>query len=340
MMRCARCCQVFYCDVDCQKAHWAAHRAACKEAAVAIAVERVDSEKDLGGAAALHRAADAGDAGAMTRLGLCYEYGQGGVDVDAAEAARWYTRAVEAHDPPASAYYNLGNYNYFGCGSEKNLPEAARLFRIAAEMGDLDAQHNLGVCLERGEGVPRNPVEAFTWQKRAADAGHPEALCSVGVALLYGLGVPEDKPAAIEYYRRAADQGDETATYNLGVCYETGDGVPRNLPQAVAWYTRARDAGHPGAVKRLAEIAPRLTPKQRAAADQLLATPLPRPSAPTVTAGAGGAGAPTLTRADVLTMGTGALKRLLQGRGVDTAGIIEKAQLVELALAAIGEAPL
>ena len=40
-----------------------------------------------------------------------------------------------------------------------------------------------------------------------------------------------------------------------------------------------------------------------------------------------------------MTMGTGALKRLLQGRGVDIAGIVEKAQLVELALAAIGAAP-
>ena len=38
-------------------------------------------------------------------------------------------------------------------------------------------------------------------------------------------------------------------------------------------------------------------------------------------------------------MGTGALKRLLQGRGVDTSGINEKAQLIELALAVIGEAP-
>ena len=38
-------------------------------------------------------------------------------------------------------------------------------------------------------------------------------------------------------------------------------------------------------------------------------------------------------------MGTGALKRLLQGRGVDIAGIVEKARLIELALAVIGEAP-
>ena len=72
--------------------------------------------------------------------------------------------------------------------------------------------------------------------------------------------------------------------------------------------------------------------------DQLLATPLPRP-APTELAGAGSAGTPPPTPADISTMGTGALKRLLQGRGVDTLGINEKARLIELALAAIGAAP-
>ena len=36
-------------------------------------------------------------------------------------------------------------------------------------------------------------------------------------------------------------------------------------------------------------------------------------------------------------MGTAALKRLLQGRGVDIAGVVEKAKLVERALVLIGE---
>ena len=187
-----------------------------------------------------------------------------------------------------------------------------------------------------------NPVEAFTWLKRAADAGHAEAQSNVGYALDHGLGVPEDKAAAIVYYRRAADQGVAQAMYNLGACFENGDGVPLDVPQAVAWYTRARDAGHTTAATRLAAIAPTLTFAQRAA-DQLLATPLPHPPAPVAPAGAaggaGGAGAPPSTRADVLTMGTAALKRLLQGRGVDTSGINEKARLVEMALEAIGAAP-
>ena len=347
MMRCARCCHVSYCDGECQKAHWAAHKAYCKERAAAIAAEKAQPPPLVGGrddydAAALRHSAEAGDALAMMRLGFCYEFSKGGVRVDFAEAARWYTRATEARNPPAEAYYNLAVSYYRGDGVLKNLPEAARLFRIAAEMGHAHAQNRLGLCLQQGEGVPYNPVEAFTWLKRAADSGHADAQCNVGAALLTGLGVPEDKAAAVVYFRRGADEGVAEAMFNLGVCYYNGDGVPRDMPQAVAWYTRAHDAGWSGAAKALADVAPHLTPAQRAAADQLLAAPLPRTVAPVFApagAGTGGAGTPPATRADVLTMGTGALKRLLQGRGVDIAGIVEKSELIELALEAIGAAP-
>ena len=344
MMRCARCFEVSYCDGDCQKAHWAAHRAYCKEAAAAQAAKRAKTPALVGGdegldAAALWRAADAGDAHAMMRLGICYHFGKGGVGVDFAEAARWSARATEARNPPSSAFHNLANCYCYGEGVLKNLSEAARLYRIAAELGHPNAQFALGNCLQRGQGVPYNPVEAFIWLKCAADAGYAGAQGEVGYALDTGLGVPEDKAAAVVYFRRGADQGDATAMCNLGLCYTTGDSVPRDMPQAVAWLTRARDAGEPAAAMRLAMIVPLLTPAMRAEVDQLLAAPLSRMPAPTTLAGADVAGAPPPTRADVLTMGTGALKRLLQGRGVDTSGIVEKAQLIELALAAIGVAP-
>ena len=345
MMRCARCFSVTYCDGECQKAHWAAHRDKCKMVAAEIADVKAKPPTLVGNDSAdydmisLRRSINAGDASAMMNLGICYQLGKGGVGVDATEAVRWYTRAVEARNPPATAFHNLANCYFCGNGVLKNLSEAVRLYRIAAEMGHSYSQFGLGMCLMRGEGVPYNPVEAIKWMKRAADAGDAGAQSKVGYALATGLGVPEDKAAAVVYYRRAAEQGDAEAMCRLAVCYSKGDGVPQDVPQSVAWMTRARDAGWPAAAKNLSKIAPLLTPAQRAAADQLLATPLRRTPAPTAPTGSGGAGTPPLTRADVLAMGTGALKRLLQGRGVDTAGVLEKSELVGLALAAIGAAP-
>ena len=343
LMRCTRCHSASYCDGECQKAHWSAHRGDCKAATTTSAViscgtyscrtkqegvkgvhcktchkwfcnkscmdgDKTHKKKTCGSppesehaehaavhsmepsATTLRPRANAGDAVAMTQLGYCYEHGAGGVGENVAQAVHWYTQATEARDPPAEAYFHLGNCFYFPTGVQKNLPKAVQLFRVAAEMGHSPSQHNLGVCLQRGEGVQSDLVEAFTWFKRAADVGDADAICSVGYALLYGEGVQEDKPAAIAYYRYAAHKGNASAMYNLGACYKEGDGVMQDVAQAVAWYTRARVAGDSDAETALHEIT--LTPAQRAEVDQLLAAPVPPPPLPTAAGVGGGAGAP------------------------------------------------
>ena len=42
------------------------------------------------------KAAEGGDAAAMTQLGLCYEYGTGGVGKDEKEAVKWFRKGAEA----------------------------------------------------------------------------------------------------------------------------------------------------------------------------------------------------------------------------------------------------
>ena len=248
-------------------------------------------------AAALRRAADAGDAVAMSNLANCYSVGTGGVGVDLVEAFRWQKRAVEVPAPPAAAYFNLAHCYSFGRGTPKNSVEAVRLFKIAAEMGLANAQFNYGLHLQRGDGTPCNPVEAFTWTKRAADAGHAAAQCYVGSALLKGHGVEEDKVSAVVYYRRAANQDNMIAMYNLGLCYRDGDGVPRDPSLAVLWLKRSHDAGKPDASKSLTWLAASLSPSE------------------------------------VPAMGAGVLRALLDGLGVRVPPGAEKPELVALVLA-------
>ena len=245
-------------------------------------------------AAVLRRAADAGDAGAMSNLASCYTVGSGGVGVDLVEAFRWIKRAVEVPAPSAVAYYNLALCYYFGRGTPKDPFEAMRLYKIAAEMGYADAQFSYGVCLQRGEGIPCNPVEAFTWFKRAADAGNAYAQNSVGLSLRTGRGVEEDKALGVMYYRRSADQGNLIAMHNLGMCYAQGDGVSRDPSLAVLWFKRAHDAGDPDASKSLAWLAASLTPSE------------------------------------VSLMGAGILRALLDGMGVRVPQGVEKPELVAL----------
>ena len=54
--------------------------------------------------------------------------------------------------------YNLGLCYAEGTGVEVDLAEAVRWFRKAAEQGMPQAQFNLGLCLARGVGVAKNVV--------------------------------------------------------------------------------------------------------------------------------------------------------------------------------------
>ena len=57
----------------------------------------------------------------------------------------------------------------------KNDAEAVRLYRLAAEQGDLPAQSNLGLMYSNGDGVPQNNVRAYVWFSIAAAQGNETA---------------------------------------------------------------------------------------------------------------------------------------------------------------------
>ena len=71
--------------------------------------------------------------------------------------------------------YNLGLCYAEGNGVEVDLAEAVRWFRKAAEQGMPQAQFNLGLCLSRGAGVAKNEVEGAMWLNSAAQQGCEDA---------------------------------------------------------------------------------------------------------------------------------------------------------------------
>jgi TPR repeat protein len=80
--------------------------------------------------------AAAGDANAMTHLGLMYETGEG-VPRDDAQAVSWYRKAADA--------------------------------------GEMVAMYGLGDMYENGRGVPKDYAQALSWYRKAAAAGSPDA---------------------------------------------------------------------------------------------------------------------------------------------------------------------
>ena len=81
----------------------------------------------------------------------------------------------EADAGNAISQYNLGLCYAKGNGVEVDLAEAVRWFRKAAEQEMPQAQYNLGLCLSRGAGVEKNVVEGAMWLNSAAHQGIYEA---------------------------------------------------------------------------------------------------------------------------------------------------------------------
>ena len=149
-----------------------------------------------------------GDSASQFSLGVLYSEGLG-VQVDYAEAARWYTLAAEQGE--IAAQFTLGVMYAQGLGVAKNHAESARWYDKAARQGDVDAQFALGLLYSQGVGVSRDQGSAVAWFKQAATGGLAVAQASLGLMYQLGQGVPQDDVCAYGWFNVAAANGSERA---------------------------------------------------------------------------------------------------------------------------------
>ena len=98
--------------------------------------------------------------------------------------------------------------------SEADRQAMAQL-RANAEKGDAAAQCELGLAY-RGKGLPKDLPEAVKWLRKAAEQGNTLAQSNLGYLYAMGEGLPKDPAEAVKSYRKAADQGEVMAQFNLG----------------------------------------------------------------------------------------------------------------------------
>jgi len=172
--------------------------------------------------------ADGGHPIAQYSLGKLYEEGQGPIQRDPAEAAKWYRKAAD--QGIAAASNNLGLMYSQGAGVTKDLSAAAELWRSAAERGHPMAQYNIGLAYFNGDGVSTDRTTAAQWFRRAAEAGVPEAQYVLGQFHRQGIALKEDPQRALSWYRMAAAQGHQGAEEQvrlledeLGIAGDSGD---------------------------------------------------------------------------------------------------------------------
>jgi TPR repeat protein len=95
----------------------------------------------------------------------------------------------------------------------KDEGDAARLYKLAADRGDADAQVNLGFSYSQGlGGLAKDEREAARLYKLAADQGNAFAQVQLGFFYSQGLGgLAKDERNAARLYELAADQGNAWA---------------------------------------------------------------------------------------------------------------------------------
>lgn len=184
----------------------------------------------------------AGDIFAQNEIPDLYLYGIG-TEKNVEEAIRWLkTAADRGFWRPMN---KLGEIYWYGEDVEQDEEEAVRWFRKASAMGYGDAELNLGMCWYSG--TKKDYEKAASLFRRAFAHGAlfaGDAANMMGLMHLEGNGVAKDRRAAFEWMKRAAEYDSVVGMNHLAVMYESGIGTPADEGKAEYWCRRAADRGH------------------------------------------------------------------------------------------------
>ncbi|CAB4376479.1 unnamed protein product [Rhizophagus irregularis] len=82
----------------------------------------------------------------------------------------------------------LADFYRFEIGTEKNEVKAFKLYKEAAEKGQINAIGQLGLCYQNGVGTEKNVVKAFEKYIEAAGKGYINAIVQLGICYQNGIG--------------------------------------------------------------------------------------------------------------------------------------------------------
>jgi hypothetical protein len=198
------------------------------------------------------RAAQAGNAGAMRRLGRAYERGELGRNKDLAEAEGWYLSAsIRGNQTAALALANLYLQSHPSLRGDRE--DGMRIIEELAKAGHVAAQLRLASVL-----LPRGGADSERALALLIDLdGENIAAASfrLGQIAEFGqAGQSVDYPRALAYYRRAAAAGHAAGRDFLARALYAGRGTERDRRAALRWWSDAAAAGWAPAANALAWV--------------------------------------------------------------------------------------
>jgi TPR repeat protein len=190
------------------------------------------------------KAADQGDPLAQCSLGLSYSLGRG-VPTNITEALKWYQLAAAQNQP--DALLALGGLYLGGRGIPADHIEARKWLEKAAAQNCADAYNDLGLIYEQGgAGLNKNMGQALKYYRLAAEKGVGKGQMNLGRMYLYGFGVPKDFIEAYKWFYLAYRNGGGIARHymdelNGTVAYGDVTGNPLTFEQIQEAVRRAKE---------------------------------------------------------------------------------------------------
>jgi TPR repeat protein len=138
--------------------------------------------------------------------GIEIEFDEG----DEKAAMVYYKRAAAAGH--AGGLSKVGRARLLGVGGEAlDVDEGVKLIRRAAELGNAMSQCNMASCyLQRKLGKEKSDKELFEeavhWYRKAVGKGEWLAEWNLGVLVMDGMGTPRDEVAGLALIRSASEQ--------------------------------------------------------------------------------------------------------------------------------------
>ncbi|KAI9489918.1 hypothetical protein BDB00DRAFT_875886 [Zychaea mexicana] len=194
-----------------------------------------------------------------------YLHGWGNVQRDQQRAYLMLHELADANDRDYYAHYWLATCYLEGIPNvcEVDHATAYKHYRMAAEMGYVEAEFQVGLMLSNGTGVSCDRSEAFEWYRKAGDKDYHPALYNLG---LWHLSI-KDMPKAAEYFEKAAYLGNAAAMEGLASIYLKESSAPvssldrhrirlqqQRRKQAIQWFKKAAELGNRTAQRELGKL--------------------------------------------------------------------------------------
>jgi len=132
----------------------------------------------------------------------------------------------------------------------KSTKKAAKIYKRAVELGEVNAMVTLAWLYQNGDGVKLDMKKATELYRRAADRGQAQAQFELG-KIIDDPDAEEGSDEAFRLFKLSAEQGYTAAEFMVGVCYGAGRGVGEDRGEADRWLSRAAAKGHERAAQGL-----------------------------------------------------------------------------------------